>query len=85
MITQLYISMLNLAKKIKSAVYFKAFDKNCLFAAHFLTCFSNVVATLKGISQKLHLKIPIPDFTWILMCLVSFELWAQEYGHMSHL
>ena len=45
--------------------------------AHFRMCFSRVEATEKGISQNRHLKMSLPNLPWVLMCLVSLELWAH--------
>ena len=47
------------------------------FTTHFRMCFSNVEATLNGISQKRHLNISFPMRPWVRMCLVNFELCAQ--------
>ena len=47
------------------------------FTTHFLICFSRVEATLKGMSQKRHLKMSFPIRPWVRMCLVSFELCAH--------
>ena len=47
-------------------------------ATHFRMCFSRVLATLNGISQKRHLKMSLPILRCVFMWRVSLELCAQE-------
>lgn len=62
-----------------------SFGPCCTTTTHFLMCFSNVLGTENGISQKRHLYVSFPCLPCVFMCLVSFELCAHAYEHNSHL